>query len=341
MAAAAGIADGDTLVSVDDRPVRSPAELQVALRAAGDAILMRFERAGQAIEKRVAAVRAPTEDGVLYDAVARDGVRLRTMLGRVAGAGRRPAVLFVQGLSVSTMDFAFLDLFAGLRDEGFVTMRVEKRGVGDSEGEAPDRGDFLSEVDDARAALDALTRYDFVDPEAVFVLGHSVGGMIAPLLDAGHAARGIVVYGSSAEPWFECVEAGARRQSTLRGDADVEALVLASGAELRTQLVIDGRSRTYHEQLHDAPIADAWSRVNKPVLVLHGEYDWVVGAEEGQRIAALAGGTFRTIPRLDHLWSAHDSLAASLRDYGKGCPDLAIVRETCAWMRSTSRVRSA
>jgi len=56
------------------------------------------------------------------------------MLGRVAGAGRRPAVLFVQGLSVSTMDFAFPDLFAGLRDEGFVTMRVEKRGVGDSEG---------------------------------------------------------------------------------------------------------------------------------------------------------------------------------------------------------------
>ena len=69
------------------------------------------------------------------------------------------------------MDFAFPDLFRAWRGDGFVTMRLEKRGVGDSEGEAPERGGFATEIADVSAALAALSRYDFVDPDAVFVFG--------------------------------------------------------------------------------------------------------------------------------------------------------------------------
>jgi pimeloyl-ACP methyl ester carboxylesterase len=340
MAEAAGIALGDTLVSLDGWPLRSPAELRVALRAAGGSpvVSMRFERAGEMVETSVPAQHAATEKGVLYDAIERPGARLRTMLSCPLGPGPRPAVLFVQGLSVATMDGVFPDLFRGLRDEGFVTMRLEKRGVGDSEGEAPEEGDFASEVEDVRAALDALARHDQVDPEAVFLFGHSVGGMIAPLV--ADRARGVIVYGSSARPWLECLEASTRRQWTLRGASDVEERVLRSREEMRTEPVIDGRSAAYHRQLHDADIAGAWSRVGKPLLVLHGEYDWVVGEDEAEHVAQLASGAFRSVPRVDHLFSAHDSLEASLRSYGKGLFDMAIVREASAWMRSKSRVAS-
>jgi uncharacterized protein len=341
MAEAAGMTSDDTLVSLDGRPVRSAAELQIALRSAGASavVSVRFDRGGDALEKMVPAVHAATEEGVLYEAIERGGVRLRTLVTRPTGPGRGPAVLFVQGLSVATMDHAFPDLFRGLTEEGFVTMRLEKRGVGDSEGDAPDRGDFATEVEDVRAALDALHQHDLVDSEAVFLLGHSVGGMIAPLVGGGRA-RGVIVYGSSAQPWLECLEASTRRQLTLRGPSDIEAGVLAAREEMLTQPVIDGRSAAYHRQLDEAAIADAWSRLHKPALVLHGEYDWVVGEGEAQHVAALAGGTFRSLPHLDHLFTAHDSLEASLASYGKGRSDVAIVRETCAWMRAASRVGS-
>ena len=330
------------LASLDAWPTRSRAELQVALRSAGreGTVKMRFERAGETLERSVTAVHADTEDGVLYDAVERDAVRLRTMIDRPAAPGRRPAILFVQGLSVSTMDFAFPDLFRGWRDEGFVTMRLEKRGVGDSEGEPSEASDFWTEVADVRAALLALSRYEFVDPDAVFVFGHSVGGMIAPALDAGDLLRGYMIYGASAAPWFECLEASARRQWALRGAEDVETRVQALHEEMRTQAVIDGRSALYHRQLDEAELADAWSRVARPVVVLHGEYDWVVGEDEARRIARLAGGTFLPLPRLDHLFSAHDSLEESSKHYGTGRFGADLVRETCAWMRSAPPVSS-
>jgi alpha-beta hydrolase superfamily lysophospholipase len=330
---------GDVLVSLDALPVRSAAELQVALRSAGadDVVRIAFERDGVAVEATVPARRAQCDEGILYDDVTRDGTRLRTLVARPSlSPVKSPAVLFVQGLSIATIELAHAELFRALVAEGFVTMRVEKRGVGDSEGEAPDRVDFATDVADVRAALDTLTRYDFVDPSAVFVFGHSIGGMIVPLLEADDMLRGALIYGSSAAPWLECLEAGARRQGALRGQRPevVEERVLALRDELDTQAVIDGRPALYHRQLDNADVAAAWVRSRTPVLVLHGEHDWVVGEDESRRIAELARGELRVIPRADHLFTAHDSLEESLRSYGKGRFEARIPSETCAWMRA-------
>lgn len=343
MAEAAGMQAGDRLTSLDALPVRTRAELQVALRSAGPggSVKLSFDRGGEAVSKSVPAVRAAAEEGVLYDVIEREGVRLRTMVAPAPGPGRRPAIVFLQGLSRATMDFAFQDLLRGWRNGGFVTMRVERRGVGDSEGEAPELGDFPTEVADVRAAIHAVSRYEFVDPEAIFVFGHSVGGMIAPKLEAEDLLRGYLIYGSTADPWFDCLEASARRQCGLRGRGDVEACVTAHREEMRTHPVIDGRSALYHRQLHDAGIAAAWSRARRPVLVLHGAHDWVVSEEEARRIAQLSRGTFRQLPRLDHLLSAHDSVEESLRGYGKGRFDPQIVHETCAWIRGATGGGSA
>jgi hypothetical protein len=344
MAEAAGMKVGDTLEALDTWSTRSAAELQVALRSAGRGgmVTMRFARDGASLERTVPAVRFPMEEGVRYDAVERAGVRLRTMIDAAveAGPSRRPAVLFVQGLSNATMETTFPALFRGWRDEGFVTMRLERRGVGDSEGDAPEQGDLLADVADVRAALLALSHHELVDPDAVFVFGHSVGGMIAPLLDADDLLRGYIVYGTTAEPWFDCLEASARRQWTLRGAEDVDTHVQAFRDALRTQDVVDGRSALYHRQLDEAELASAWSRVRKPVLVMHGAHDWVVSEREARHVAQVTGGTFLPLPRLDHLLSAHDSIEASVRSYGSGVVDPSLVHEMCAWMRSVTRVGS-
>ena len=165
--------------------------------------------------------------------------------------------------------------------------------------------------------------------------------MIAPMLEDEKQPRGYVIYGSSAERWFDCVEEGARRQCTLRGEAeaDVDARARAVRDEMIREPVTDGRSARYHQELHDAAVADAWSRVRKPVLVLHGEYDWVVSEAEGARIAALARGTLRVVPRVDHLFTSHDSLEESLKAYGKGLLEPALAHESGAWMREIMRAK--
>ena len=66
---------GDVLASLDGWPVRSPAELHVALRSAGHhgAVTMHIERQREedAVDVSVHAAYAETEEGILYDAIER------------------------------------------------------------------------------------------------------------------------------------------------------------------------------------------------------------------------------------------------------------------------------
>jgi dienelactone hydrolase len=348
MADDAGVRPGDRLVRLAGRPTRTLAELAAALRAAGGAEVAEvvFTRGDARDAVTVPVRRAPEEaiEGarVEYGAVAvEDGARLRSIVTVPPGAARAPAVLVVQGISCESVDLAgaegapLAQLVRGWTRAGMVTMRVDKRGVGDSEGVHAAERDFASELDDARAALAQLAAHPRVDGERVFLFGHSVGGMMAPLLAAERAVAGVMVYGTSTTPWLECVVASQRRQLELRG-APPE-VVEHHVATVRARLLEHppgGRTAAYHRQLQAVDLAAAWARVAAPVLVLRGAYDWVVGAEEQAALAALTGGDLVDLPGLDHLLSWHPSLAASLGAYGEGGsdPEARAVAEAVAWM---------
>lgn len=348
----AGLAPGDIVTSVGGVRVGSSIDVRAAVRRAaahaGETVTIGFRRGEEELTRTVVARRAPPPGvGELHDHVERDGALLRSIVRRPSSerAGPAPAILFVPGLGTASIERAFPELFDAFAARGVVTMRLERRGIGDSEGPPPEETGLDSDIADLRAALSALRAYDFVDSGALFVLGHSIGGMIAPLLlepGAADCARGYVVYGSSAEPWLDCVEASARRQHTLRGEEDGAGRARAMREAMRRVAVTDGRPVYFHEALHDAKVADAWSRVRATgtarVLSLHGEHDWVVSVEEAARIADLAGGTFRSIARLDHLFGAHGSLAESLRDFGRGVFGEEAVATACEWMRTTCAV---
>ncbi len=358
MAHEAGIEAGDVVARLAEAPLRSFDELRVAIGRAGEMESTRIVvvRGGERFERSVRVQHRPREtiDGheVRFDHVDARGARLRTIVSRPPNARRHTAVLLVQGLSCESIDFGtspdapLCRLVHAWARQGFVTMRVEKRGVGDSEGERPDRTDVATEVDDVRAALRALASYDFVDADAVFVFGHSVGGMIAPLLESERIARGYVVYGTSAARWFACVDASTRRQLELRGAPPdvVDERARRERDDLRSHAVTDGRSAEYHGQLDATDVAAAWARVDHPVLVLHGEHDWVVSDEEALRVAEIVNArhagaaTSQRVPGLDHSMTRHDSLTDSLRAYGAGANDDQIALVSADWMRRVTGV---
>ena len=160
--------------------------------------------------------------------------------------------------------------------------------------------------------------------------------MCAALLAGETPLDGLMVYGSSAMRWLDCLEATTRRQLSLRGvapaaiDAEVRALrALAAGGRL------NGRSPTYHRQLDAVDLAGAWPRARADgVLILRGEHDWVVGADEQAALARLVAprGLLVDLPGLDHMLGWHPDRAASLRDYGAGQPSGATLAATLAWL---------
>ena len=259
---------------------------------------------------------------VVYDAI-RDGAgnRLRVIATHPQRPeGRYPVIFVVGWLSCDTVearagttDATQLMLQAMAKLPGFATVRLEKAGVGDSEGNCA-TSDFNAELAGYRQAFRHLSSYAFVDTAAIFLFGISNGGGYAPLVANGAPVRGYVTDGGWVKTWYEHMLEIERRRLSLAGHPpseinglmkSVEALYSAYLLELKAPQEIFaarpklkalwegdagqqyGRPPTYYQQLQGLDLMAAWSEVRVPVLALHGEYDWIMSGSDIQLIAEL------------------------------------------------------
>ncbi len=340
MAAAAGMRAGDRLRAIDGRPIDTADDARRVSKVLDSArAVIAFERDGGTIEVEVEVSRWPAEalpgaGPTEYGHVTIDGARLRT-LTTPGAADASPGVVVLQGIARASVDFALAPdaplarLVAGLAEAGFATLRIEKWGVGDSEGRAED-ADLARELAAIEDALDVFAARPDVGP--VFGFGHSLGGMELPLL--ARPLAGAVVYGTSPWRWSECMAASARRQLRLRG-LEGEALERAAAADPARR---HGVTAAFLAQLEARDLRAAWRAFEAPVLALHGEHDWVVSREETEELAALAPrGEARALPGIDHALGAHADRAASLADYGRGALDDRPRAHAVAWIRAILR----
>ncbi len=262
---------------------------------------------------------------VLYDAI-RDGSGhlLRVIATHPDDRNRRGArypVLFVVGwLSCDTVeaqpgtaDGTQRMLQSMAQVPGFATVRLEKPGVGDSEGDCG-ATDFLTELAAYREAFRHLRDYPFVDDERIFLFGISNGGGFAPLVAEGTPVKGYVVDGGWIKTWFEHMLEIERRRLALSGHGPSELNPLMKSAEqLYSAFLLQrqspreifaaqpqlkrlwdgpvelqyGRPIAYYQQLQDLDLTSAWSAVRVPVLALHGEYDWIMSRDDFELLVDL------------------------------------------------------
>ena len=353
MADRAGLVAGDRIVSLGELPVRDPCELGVALRAAGARERLQITYVHPTVKRgkpttpalvsrEVGVIPLPREPGATYGELAVAGARLRTLVSTARSAVA--CVYVIQGIACESIDHAatpevpLAGLVEGWVAAGLDVVRVDKRGVGDSEGERCDRVDFATERADTTAAYAFATAHAKQRRIPLVVFGHSVGGILAPIV--GKDAAAIVVYGAPVQRWLACLATSIRRQLELRAaPREVIAAEVAKLDDLAKLGELNGRSAMYHVQLDALNIEAAWRAIEAPVLVARGEHDWVVDADDQARIGELAAGgaTIADLPNLDHLLGWHEDREASLRDYGIGRFDPSIVTTTAEWIRRTLR----
>ncbi|HJT77229.1 MAG TPA: alpha/beta fold hydrolase, partial [Gemmataceae bacterium] len=216
-AAEADFKPGDVILSVDGSKIADIAAFLEKVRTVrtGDTLTVEVVRDGARSTKKVTMREKPRETSDAYDItygqVSSRGSRLRTIVTRPKAPGQHPAVLLIQGYGCVSIDnlIGELDPYGWLaRDltlHGYVVMRVDRPGCGDSEGGPCKDVDFETELDGYRQALKALKGFAFVDADNVFLFGHSMGGIMAPFLAADDTVKGVAVYGTTSRSWFQVI----------------------------------------------------------------------------------------------------------------------------------------
>lgn len=356
-AARAGLAVGDVVVRVGDRTFTDSAGFVAAVRASpsGRAIPLAILRNGAAQTLSVTLTEAPRETAtdlaISYESVRVDGSLRRTIVSAPRGARqRRPAVLIVGGIGCYSIDDAnaidpYRTLAHDLSRRGIVVMRLEKTGMGDSQGPACASVDFAAEARSYDAALTALSTDRRVDPNQVFVFGHSIGVTHAPLLAAAHRLAGVIGADGAGVTWYEYDLANARRQIELSGASPAQtdatmilkaecaarALILREPLEQLFQqrpecaeITPAPASQAYMVQLAERNPAADWSAVSAPVLFIYGDSDFLTSAADHERLAAIVNAahpgnaTLSIIEDMDHYVVRTESQASSFARVGAG-----------------------
>jgi len=386
-AEAAGFKAGDVLLAVDGVKIPGTAEFirTIGGLKGGASVTIEFRRGDALRKEKVTFKGRPFEKSdayeIVYDSVPTRAGRLRTILTRPKGQGKQPALFLIQGIGLFSIDnpigplSSYRTIVDHFARSGYVTLRVDKPGCGDSEGGPARDVDFDTELDGYRQALKMLKARGDVDAGRVFIFGHSMGGVMAPLLAADLPVRGIIVYGTITRTWTEYALENIRRQMEL-ADADPSAIDrdLRSEAALLTYLYAEklspkaiaeryphlrkrlgqsitddryyvDRSLTFFRQLADKNLGAAWESFGGHALAIWGKADFVSNEDDHALIARIVNrdhpghGTFLAFDGIDHGFNRAASRRESFERGQSGQQgefNPAILEVCRAWVQKTA-----
>jgi pimeloyl-ACP methyl ester carboxylesterase len=223
---------------------------------------------------------------------------------------RRPAVIVLHGFGSNMNAGNVLQPCALLSGLGYVTLRFDMRGCGDSEGE-PGRLICLEQVSDTRHAVSFLARHPSVDPDRIAVLGSSFGAAVAvyttgvdPRIAAvvsasgwGHGERKFRGQHDTPGAWarFTAMLEEGRRHRERTGQSLMVSRydIVPIPHGLRTH-VVERSVQTFPaetaQSMFDFRAEDVIGKIApRPVLLLHSAQDSVTPTEQSIEMFKKAG----------------------------------------------------
>lgn len=258
-----------------------------------------------------------------------------------------PAVVFVHGSGASNMDekvgrlTPFKDLAQGLARHGIASVRYDKRSFAHGFKMLRDKGLEVTvkveTIDDAILATELLKKDPRIDPERVFIIGHSMGGMLAPRIDAeGGNYRGLIIMAGSPRKMEEIIldqnEAALRstkglvnwivKKQVAKFSAMFEGMYQLSDDEAKKKKMGGGTTLYYFKEMGEHPASDYLTVCDKPILILQGEKDFQATAEKDfaaykQLLAGKSNVTFSLYENLSHAFvpSVYGDIMKAKQEY--------------------------
>ena len=256
-----------------------------------------------------------------------------------------PAVVMVHGSGPSDMDekvmklTPFRDLAEGLARHGIASVRYDKRTYAHKFRLLKARAITAREetIEDAVRAVDLLRSDPRIDHGRIFILGHSMGAMLAPRIDAeGGDVKGLIMMAGTPHRREDIVLRQLKQSSgrfPLRQilgleyriySRKFEGLYSMSDREAKKKKFGGSLSLYYFKEMGQKTATDYLLENTKSVLIMQGERDFQVLADVDfaafrEQLAGRENTEFRLYPGLNHIFvtAMYDDILKASKEYGE------------------------
>lgn len=287
---------------------------------------------------------------------------LPATLALPTGTGPFPAVVLVHGSGPNDRNETqgpnrpFQDLAWGLASQGIAVLRYDKRTLihRDKVIALPNLTVKDETIDDALAAVALLRGTPDIDPNRIFVLGHSLGGTLVPRIALAdkRGIAGFIIFAGATRPledeWVRQYEYiyGLHGQITSKQQAEIDdykrqaarvkQLTTADAARNNKELLLYIPPSYWLDMRGYFPPTAAL-KLKQPLLILQGERDYNVTMDAFRdwqdALAKRTDVSFKSYPKLDHLFLEGEG-PASDADYARpGNIPKYVVDDIAEWIK--------
>lgn len=234
--------------------------------------------------------------------------KLPGILTRPKGKAHLPIVILVHGSGPQDRDGSigpnkiYRDIAWGLAAKGIAVLRYDKRTYVYGKSSVPEGKEITPDeevVEDAVSACQLAASLPFIDKRKVFLAGHSLGGLLAPLIATRcPSVTGLILLAAPSRPQDDILKEQIRYLGSLNGNTD-ETLLAQQYQQIKA-----AAPQIYWDYLDKyAPVMTACS-LSIPMLFLQGERDYQVTMQDFAMwklgMFGKTNATFQSYPTLNH-----------------------------------------
>ncbi len=360
-----GLKINDFITKVNDSQINNAADLISVARKfkADEDLITTVIRNNIEVTLKGKVLSKPFEESpianIIYGEFKFETGYIRTLYKKPKNKKILGTVYFIHGISCYSLDnMQPLDptklAIDAMIEKGYAVYSVEKSCVGDSYGLMPcaEMG-FDKELDIFKEGYKQLLKMAEVDTSNIFVFGHSLGGVVAPIIAQEFHPKGVIVYGTVLKPWGEYYQESLVLQPLYYGEnlnelnkklevmkptfnelfktnTPVEELIknpihlqnLKDGLEYNesTKLAAAGRTPQFHREINGHDLVKAWKNVNAYTLAIYGGSD--IAANNDKDHKALVKivnqvhpkkGTYLFMPKTNHTFQEVGTMAEFIK----------------------------
>ena len=209
-----------------------------------------------------------------------------------------PAVVFVHGSGSSNMDeqvyklTPFKDLAEGLAKHGIASIRYDKRSFAHGFKMVRAKTPITVKeetIEDAVLAAELLRQDARIDADNIFIVGHSMGAMLAPRIDgSGGSFKGLILMAGSPRT-LEQIMLGQNadmlaaskglmrwimKKQVAKFEKLFDGMYELTDEEAKKRKMGGGTTLYYFKEMGEHPASDYLAHMEKPMLIMQGSEDF-------------------------------------------------------------------